>query len=55
MELVGLSSGLVPTEKVEKDLLEAETKGEEELKKFEKQQRKLRRICWRQRRKEKRN
>ena len=35
--MVGLSSGLVPTEKIEKDLLEAELRGEEELKKFMKQ------------------
>ena len=34
IELVGLSSVLVLTEKVEKDLLEAEMKEEEELKKF---------------------
>lgn len=34
MELVGHSSGLVLTEKVKKDLIEAELRGEEELKTF---------------------
>ena len=34
MELVSLSSSLVPTEKIKKNLLETEIKGEEELKTF---------------------
>ena len=34
MELVSLSSSLVPTEKIKKNLIETEHKGEEELKKF---------------------
>ena len=33
-QLVVLSSGIVATEKIESDLLEAETKGEEQMKNF---------------------
>ena len=34
LQLVGLSSDIVATEKIESDLLEAETKGEEQMKNF---------------------
>jgi hypothetical protein len=34
MELVGLPSGLTPPEKIEREMLEEERIGEEELKKF---------------------
>ena len=33
-QLLGLSSGIVTTEKIESDLLDAETKGEEQIKNF---------------------